>query len=73
MTYGLHDALQHADVLLANRDQQRQRGPDIQRAGEHSAPGHGNRQIFRGIFNFIAHHGGQFQADQPEADYAEGI
>src|SRR5271168_509631 len=73
MTDGLHDSLQHVDVALADRDQQRQRRGDIHHAGKYSAPGYRARQSFLRVFDFVAHHGRQLQPHQSKTNYAKRI
>ena len=60
-------------IVLADRNQQRQRHPNIKRAGKQAAPRDRARQSPRGIANFVAHDRGEFQTDQAETDHAEGI
>src|ERR1019366_445703 len=69
---GLHDSLKHVDVL-ADGDQERERGTDIESAGKDSAPGYRAGKRAAGILDFVSHDGGEFKADQTEADDAEGI
>ena len=73
LTDGLHDTLQHTDVVLADSDQQRQGGADVEQAGKHAAPRNRARQSTRRIANLIAHHRSQFQSDQAKANHAERI
>ena len=70
---GLHDALQNADVLLADGDQQRERRTDIEESGQDAAPGDGSRQNALRILNFVAHDRREFETDETETDDAEGI
>ena len=70
---GLHNSLQHVDVVLAHRDQQRQRSRDVHYAGKNPAPGHGARQRLLRILDFIAHHRCQFQTHQPKANHPKRI
>jgi len=44
----LHDALQYADVLLADRDQKRERCANVQQSGQDARPGYGSWQKFAG-------------------------
>src|ERR1700733_15869162 len=69
----LHDALQDADVALADSDQKREGCADVKESREDAAPCDRAGQNFLRIFNFVAHDGGEFEADGSEADYAEGI
>ena len=69
----LHNALQYADVVLADRDQQRQRRSNIKQPGNHAAPRHRARQRFPRFADFVAHHRSQFKSDQAKANHAERI
>ena len=71
--HGLHDALQHADLVLAHRNQQGERRADVQQAGEHSAPGHRTRQGALRVLDFVAHDRGQFQTHQSKTNYAKRV
>ena len=73
VTHRLNNALQHVDVALADRDEQRQRRADVERAGQNAAPGDGSGQSLLRIFDFVAHDGSELEPDQSEADHAEGI
>ena len=53
--YGLHDALQNADIVLADRNQQNQCRGDVKHAGNNSAPGDGAGQSPRWVADFVAH------------------
>ncbi len=70
---GLDDALKDADVALADGDEERERRADIEKSGEHAAPRDGAGKNFLGVFDFVAHDGGEFEPDQAEANYAEGV
>src|SRR5580704_4475091 len=69
----LHDALQDADVALADRDKECQRCADVEKSGENTAPCDSTGQDFLRILNFVAHDGSEFETDEAEANYAEGI
>src|SRR6266481_813607 len=69
----LHDALQYADVLLADRDQKRERCANVQQSGQDAAPGYGSWQNSPGILDLIAHYRRQLQAHQAKANHAERV
>src|SRR5262249_47724866 len=69
----LDDALQNADVRLADSDEQRERRANIKQARKNSSPNDGARQSLRRVLNFIAHDGSEFETNQAETDDAEGI
>src|SRR5712672_3339783 len=73
VTYGLHDALQDADVLLTDCDQQGKGGTDIEKTGKNAAPGDRAGKNFSGIFDFVAHDRGQFETNQAEADHSKRV
>src|SRR6266403_3227075 len=73
VTYGLHDALQDADVLLTDCDQQGKGGADIEKTGKNAAPGDCAGKNFSRIFDFIAHYGGQLETYKTEADHTKGV
>ncbi len=71
--YGLHDSLQHADLVFADRNQQGQRRADIEQSGKHSAPGDRARQGTSRILNLVSHDGSQFQTHQSETNHAKRV
>src|SRR5712671_759364 len=73
VTYSLHDALQDADVLLADRDQQGKRCADIEKTGKNAAPGDCAGKNFSRIFDFVTHYGGQLETYKTEADHTKGV
>src|SRR5690349_1012650 len=68
VTGSLDDALKHADLILADSHEQRQGRADVECAGENPAPGNRSRKSLSRIFNFVAHNGCEFQANEAEAD-----
>src|ERR1022692_1522891 len=64
-------ALQDFDLLLRHRQQQCQRGAQIDQAGQNAAPQHALRHAAAGIANLVAHHRAEFQAHESEADHSE--
>ena len=72
MADGLNDALKYVNVL-PDRDEKRERYSNIESAGKNSAPGDGPGKSAAGILDFVPHDGGEFKADQAEADHSEGI
>src|SRR5882724_5800676 len=66
----LHDALENVDVF-ADRDEECDSRADVESAGEKSSPGDCAGKSTARILNFVAHDGGEFEADETEANYAE--
>ena len=72
-TDSLYDALKNADLIFADRHEQGQRGADVKRSGKNAAPGDRSRKSFQWVLDFITHYRGELQANQAEADDAEGV
>src|SRR5229473_2156978 len=68
VTDPLNDALQDADILLADGQKQRQSCPEIQRTREKASPSNGARKRSPRFLNLVTHNGTQFEPDQPKAD-----
>src|SRR5258705_4889512 len=69
----LYDSLKHTDVILADRDQKRQRCADIQNPGNKASPSDRARQSLLRITNLVSHHRRKFQSNQAEANYAKRV
>src|SRR4029077_15369295 len=69
----LDNPLKNTDVALADGDEERERGRDVHQAGKQAAQGHGARQGAFGVADFVAHDGGELQADKAETNHAERI
>jgi hypothetical protein len=70
----LHNSLKHADVVLADCDQQSQRRSDIEQR-RRSLPPHATApgKFSARIPDFVAHYRSKFEPDQAEANDAERI
>src|SRR5262245_50100882 len=73
VTNSLNDSLEHADLIFANCDKQGKSRADVKRTGKNAAPGDCARKSLARVFNFVAHDGCEFQADETEADDAERV
>src|SRR5260370_42563691 len=71
VTDALHEALEYADILLADGQKQRQSCAEIQSSGEKTAPSNGAGKGSSRILNLVTHDGTQFEPNQPKADDAE--
>src|SRR5438132_423342 len=69
VSYGLHNPLQNADVAFADGKQQDQRGRNVERARDHSAPGYSSGHGPNRVTNFVPHDRGKFEADQSEVKH----
>ena len=69
---GLHDSLKHVDIFSDGNEQSKSCA-DVECAGKYAAPGDCAGKSAARILNFVAHDGGEFEADQAEADHSERI
>src|SRR5260221_5141012 len=70
---GLNDALENADIVFADGDEEREGDTEIEGAGEKAAPGDGTGESLARVFDFVAHDGGELEAHEAEANDAERI
>ena len=69
---GLQNAGEYPDLLLRHGNQHRERGAEVDQAGNDSAEKDGNGKIAARIADLIAHDGSQIQTDEAVADGAKG-
>ena len=69
---GLKDAGEHTDLLLRHGDQHGKRGAEVDHSGDDASDENGDGEIALRIADFIAHDGGQVEADQAVTDGAKG-
>src|ERR1700732_801113 len=69
----LYDSLQNVDVILADRDQQRERCRDVKDAGYYPAPNDRAGQGALRILDFVTHYGSKLKPHQSKTNYTEGI
>ena len=69
---GLEDSGENADLLLGHGDEHGEGGAEVDQAGDDAADQDGDGEIAFGVADFIAHDGGEVEADQAVADGAEG-
>ncbi len=69
---GLEDAGEHTDFLLGHGDEHGEGGAEVDQAGDDAADQDGDGEIAFGVADFIAHDGGEVEADEAVADGAEG-
>ena len=73
MADGLHDALENVDLIFADSHEQGQRRAHVERAGEKAAQGDGSRKRSSRVFDFVAHDGGELEANKAKTDDTEGV
>src|SRR2546430_5616756 len=73
VAHRLHDSLEDADLVFADRHQQGQSRAEVERTGKNAAPSNRAGKSFARVFNFVAHDGSKFEADEAETDHAEGV